>query len=499
MDFVFYLSIACFILIFGSIHNGIDYDFWARLVVGKTFFSQGHLLNHDFVSYGTTHEFIDHEWGSSLIFYFIQNNFGDIGLYIFKSLIIFLTIFLIVKIIRLEKKDTKLYFLFFFFALQSVSYNIFSTVRCQTFSFLFFVLYLYILKKSKTNYKLLFLIPLINIIWANCHGGFAIGLTLVLIYALGEMLNKNNAKPYFITFLLASLTTLINPYGIKYIYFIFSALALDRIHITEWQSSFFHPLFKFYQIKFKIFFAITFLIFIYSIIKNIKLSGFKNYYQKIDKTKYLLIIFCAIIALKSMRFHVFFAYSVLALCYNNFYEIFNKKLPLKIDNLKEIILSALMFISTISHIYNYKFINTVKDIDYPIYCIEFLKINNLKGNLLTNFHFGSYASYKLYPNIKIFMDGRYEEVYDVNLINEMGDLFLVDNDNLLKKYKTDFIIIEKFYPLYKKLKSDDRYFSVFESKKFALFLSKEYKNHKFITPVMDNDYYNREKFKTNIN
>ena len=75
------------------------------------------------------------------------------------------------------------------------------------------------------------------------------------------------------------------------------------------------------------------------------------------------------------------------------------------------------------------------------------------------------------------MDGRYEEVYDVNLINEMRDLFLADNDNLLKKYKTDFIIIEKFYPLYNKLKSDKNYFLAYESEKFALFLKEKYKEY----------------------
>ena len=109
MDFIFYLTLALFILLFGSIDCGIDYDFWARLIVGKSFFQTGALFNHDFYSYGTTHEFIDHEWGSSLIFYLIQHNFNDIGLFIFKSLIIFLTIFTVIKTIKLDNKDIKLH------------------------------------------------------------------------------------------------------------------------------------------------------------------------------------------------------------------------------------------------------------------------------------------------------------------------------------------------------------------------------------------------------
>ena len=86
MNLIFYITLFLFVLLFSTIDIGIDYDFWARLIVGKNFFQTGTLFNQDFYSWGETHKFIDHEWGSSLIFYFIQNNFGDIGIFIFKTL-----------------------------------------------------------------------------------------------------------------------------------------------------------------------------------------------------------------------------------------------------------------------------------------------------------------------------------------------------------------------------------------------------------------------------
>ena len=489
----------------GSLDNNIDFDFWARLIVGKNFFQTGTLFNNDFLSFGSRHEFIDHEWGSSLIFYLIQNYFGDVGLFIFKSLIIFLTVFIIVKIIRLKAADTKLHFLFFFFALQSISYNIFSTVRCQTFSFFFFVLYLYILlrvRKTK-NYRLLVLLPFLNIIWANCHGGFALGLILIAIFAVGEYLNKDkDYKNYILAFLISCATTLINPYGIKYIYFIFGALSLNRIHITEWQSAFFStktPIISHSYLKFKLFFYPCILLFTFSIIKNLKNIGIKEYYKKIDKTKWFIIIFTMLIALKSLRFHVFFSYSVLALCYLDFYQIFNKKLPHLVDFAKETILCTLVMISCISSLYSYKFINTVYEKEYPIYCAEFIKINNLKGNLLANFHLGSYLSYKLYPNIHIFMDGRYEEVYDNDLINQMGRSFLaLDGGEFLKNNHVDLIIIDKFYPLYKELKKDKDRFLAYEDDSFALFLLLKDKKKSYKLPAKDKRYYDSTKFETNI-
>lgn len=502
MDLLFYLSILLFVGIFSTLDINIDFDFWARLVVGKSFFQTGTLFPFEFQSFGKTHEFIDHEWGSSLIFYLVQNNFGDIGLYIFKTLIIFLTIFTVVKIIKLQDRNAKLNFLFFFFVLQSISYNIFSTIRCQTFSFLFFVIYLYILKKAslEKNFKILWTLPILNIIWANLHGGFALGLILILLFALGEALNKNEYKDYLKTFFLTCATTLINPYGIKYIYFIFGALSLNRVHITEWQSAFFDNNYIYTMLKFKIFFFIVLAFFLFFIFKSIKKYGFKNYYLKIDKTKYLILLFTLLISLKSLRMHVFFSYALLAYCYIDFYQIFNKKLPKAIDLTKEIIIFILLLVSFISHIFEYKFINKTYPSQYPIFCVEFIKENNIKGNIFTMFHTGSYVSYKLYPNNHIFMDGRYEEVYDNDLINQMGKVFLAqDYEKFFKFYHCDILILDKSYPIVEEIKKDKNWKLAFEDKYYALFLTKEKYQTKFKQPTKNLNYYNKSKFETKIN
>ena len=87
MIYIFYLALFLFIFGYGLYYNGIDNDFFARLIVGKTYFQTADLLDWDFLSYTTTHRFIDHEWGSSLIFYFLQSHFGDAGLLIFRGII----------------------------------------------------------------------------------------------------------------------------------------------------------------------------------------------------------------------------------------------------------------------------------------------------------------------------------------------------------------------------------------------------------------------------
>lgn len=94
--------------------------------------------------------------------------------YSFSRVWLYFWPFLIIKTIKLKDENIRPHFLIFFFAVQAIAYNIFSTIRCRTFSFLFFVFYIYILEYSKTknNRKILWTLPVLNILWANIHGGF---------------------------------------------------------------------------------------------------------------------------------------------------------------------------------------------------------------------------------------------------------------------------------------------------------------------------------------
>ena len=61
---------------------------------------------------------------------------------------------------------------------------------------------------------------------------------------------------------------------------------------------------------------------------------------------------------------------------------------------------------------------------FPLKEVEFLKINNIKGNILVPFEMGSYVSYKLYPNNLIYMDGRYEEVYYPDTLEDLMEEYV---------------------------------------------------------------------------
>jgi hypothetical protein len=82
---------------------------------------------------------------------------------------------------------------------------------------------------------------------------------------------------------------------------------------------------------------------------------------------------------------------------------------------------------------------------FPVGALEFIKQNRLTGNLATAFDWGSYALWKLYPQCKILVDGRYEEVYPDHAFaaamrfSQKGERWW----EVLREFPTDVVVLPK--------------------------------------------------------
>lgn len=519
MEFIFFATLFLYLFVVGALTDFVDYDFFARMIVGKTFFETGEVLKYDFLSYSKTHPWYDHEWGASLAFYFIQDNFGDVGLQLFKSILLLITFFFIVLIIKLRRKvffpDKKfpiLNFLFFFVCLQPIMVFIFS-LRCHHFTFMFFAIWLYVLEKARLekNYRILYCLPLLMIIWSNIHGGCFMGLGVTGLYIIGEFLNKKPVKPYILTLTASFLSMFINPYGIDYVLFLIKATTMTRPNILEWQSPF-NKYFIFKMLRYKlfllVFLVITFIRYRRSY-KNLPNLLFKEkilkLWQNTDKTKFVLLFFMTLLTVKSARFISYYVFTVIPFCYDDFYSVFSKQLSFKLNRAKELFFFIFMLVTLALNIlvkdFKYKNFHTI----YPLSEIEFLIENEVRGNLFTPFETGSYASYKLYPNMFIFFDGRYEEVYDPSLNDVYAKTIAVGAlgwREMLDSIHHDAIITYRNYALYENLKYHPDYYLVLQSQTFALYLRKDvYNNLKrpIRIPTDDPDFYQKILWQTRIN
>ena len=87
--FIFYLSLFVLMLAFSFKNNTLDYDLWARLIMGNHVFHKGFPMFSDVVSYTPTHVWYDPEWLSSAFIYFVRLKFGVIGLTFLKAILFF--------------------------------------------------------------------------------------------------------------------------------------------------------------------------------------------------------------------------------------------------------------------------------------------------------------------------------------------------------------------------------------------------------------------------
>ena len=417
-------------------------------------------------------------------------------LIILHALLLFGIFFTASKVVKLRSEVSPFNFLFYLFAFSAIIGTLNEPVRCHLFSFLLFTVFIYILERVRRgNNKFIYLIPAITLFWNNIHGGVVSGLGLCLMYALGEFLNKKPYKDYMIVFAISSLVLFINPWGFDYIKFLLMANTMDRSEIVEWWSIFssFH---LFRQILFKLYMIIMIATETVYVFKIIKQYG-KNFYLNIDKTKYIVLLATLYLAVSHVKLIPLFIITSLCFVYEDFYKLIkNIKLPSIKDKL---VYGLVLFISL--------FTLLTRDISlpvgfnrYPVKEVEFIKINNLQGKLLADFGYGSYISYKLYPNNLIFMDGRYEEVYYDYMVPILKEFFLANKnwDYVLKNYRPDVMIIQKSYPIYEKLSKLKGWQLVYNGDLFGVFVPSETAKSNYIQPTNNQEYYKNSLFDTNI-
>src|SRR5262249_55771365 len=124
-------------------------------------------------------------------------------------------------------------------------------VRPQIISLFLTSLWILILERSERNRKLLWWTLPLTLLWVNLHAGFALGLGLLLLFLLGEALekilshqpiDKSRTGALALTLLLDLLIVPLNPNGAKMYTYPINTLRSKAMqnYIAEWASPNFH-------------------------------------------------------------------------------------------------------------------------------------------------------------------------------------------------------------------------------------------------------------------
>jgi len=429
-----------------------DVDIWHQMALARKAIEIGYVPYHDFFSYTKTiYPSVHHEFGAGVIAYFVTYILGGDGIVILRYTLVASTI--LILFYALKRKRSNPYIVFFilplpifFFALGT------SAVRAHMYSFIFttiLLLFIDIDEQGKRWWIIIWL--LMFTAWVNIHGGFLVGVGLTMIYGFEQCIHR---RPYkHIVGLIAAMAIIIviNPYGIHYYPYILNAIMMDRPNLSEWNSL----LDSGYIVELGLF-IMALLLTLYVAIKR----NFKNI-----EGIYILLA-TAVVSINANRLLPFFA---ICWIYMMPKWLENTPLGVAIINLYKNKTPVLLAIFTASAVFfavkivqfspwNLQIPNSNrpewgKHIIYPVGAVEYLRSHDVTGNILVPFDYGAFVLWKLYPNVKVSLDSRYEAAYPAEVFDDQFKLFMGAEDwrELLKKYNPDFILTRTVLPLSKKI------------------------------------------------
>lgn len=432
---------AIFGLVFYMAHIEVkDLDLWLHIGVGRYIVTNGVVPFTDILSCsiaGTP--WVNHEWLFQVIVYNIFERWGPDGLIQMQVVIVMITMLLLLFLGYNKDKQLMLIFVLYF---VSMVYQQRFTIRPDLYSLFFFTFYIFVLSLHIDKKWSVPALVVAQVLWSNIHGFFFFGPLFVLIGLISEWLKRHVPLPYEwnksgrlndeeykrlkVILVLVVLACLINPYvfeGALYPFRVFFSLSGENKvffeHIQELQR----------PLAWKTLFASNDFLF-YKVLILLSVVTFIFNRRRIDISALLFWLVFFIFSIKAARNVAFFALAAYMVIITNVLSISYKNIvPLRFTDRKLMHLTSAV-VKLLFLVWLFQFAETFAlqgyyDFDkyerksefggvslrsYPDKAVDFLERNDIRGNFFNDFNSGAYLVGRVFPKIKVFIDGR-TEVY----------------------------------------------------------------------------------------
>ncbi|MGD8732171.1 MAG: DUF3054 domain-containing protein, partial [Anaerolineales bacterium] len=286
---------------------------------------------------------------------------------------------------------------------------------------------------GKNNW--LWTLPIGMALWANIHGGFAVGFILIACYLMGELIDtslpvavgqmrlsraleqhKKSILSYVLVGLLCAITVSINPQGPRMLLYPFMTVGIEslRAYIQEWQSPDFHSL----QV----------LPFVVSILLLLLSFGI----SKIRRTAHEFVLssvflFLALTAARNIALFALVSAPILSRHLSSGSEPLLNRIKSKDQFRPELVRAlnlVLLCLCIVAATLKISIplrpsvnLSALEDM-FPYGAVKFLTKNEIPGPMFNSYNWGAFILWELYPHYRTFVDGR-------------TDLF---NDEILEDY-----------------------------------------------------------------
>lgn len=471
-------------------------DIWWHMKTGEYILNNKTVPATNMYSYtATDFPWITHEWLSQVSFYGVYNAFGPHGLIFLRAFLFSVMIVIIYKTVTLRKSHFLLAILGIILGSQLLVPA--ATLRPWLFSNFLAACLVYCFHDKRLDRHLLWLMPVILWFWSNFHGSYVIGyllafLKLCELWTSSDSQNTRYKRLFLSSFIVSVFLLLLNPNGLTLLTYPlkYRLGSLFFAYITEWQQPDFHS-----------FFGILLELYCFLLIFSYLFSKRKvRWTELVTALLFFHLVltarrnspFLVIATLPSLVYHldsVLFTFRKFiekkretpgGWYYTALYFIFYESDRLAIlDRYFRkhtygtiFLLAALLFFTVTPQEapdVAYDFDSRVKE-SFPVAAVDYLEKNRPEGKVLNHFNFGGYLIWRLYPRVKVFIDGR-ADPYPVEVLTDYYKMHSVQGwQELLEKYDINWVIYPPKEPLAQVLTASDEWNITYEDSQAIVFI-----------------------------
>lgn len=393
-------------------------DLGRHLKNGELLVRNGLIVDANLFSYThPDHPFINHHWGSGVVFYLIEQAAGFEGLSLAFIALSAVTLWLFL-IVATRSSSFPIAALMAVLCLPILITR--HEIRPELFSYLLSGLFLFILmgyKQNKLSFRALYWLPVLQICWVNLHIYFFLGILLVAVFLFEAVLMElargwatppSRSKGLAVILLLTLLASCVNPAGVSG--------ALYPLFIMRGYE---FPVIENYSVAAilranYIFLPLTYFLIVLAALATSWVYVFAKDRSSISYANLLLTLFFTAIAWWAIRNLGMFAYFALPLASANFNHLLpngaQRTARIKIRTAVALVGVAILLVA-LSPVY---FMGGGRGgfglglAQGTLAAAEFWRRQNLQGPIYNNFDVGGYLAYFLYPQQRLFVDNRPE-------------------------------------------------------------------------------------------
>lgn len=447
----------------------LDPDLWWHLKAGEQIVNTKSIPHTDDFSFTKNgSEWVAHEWLAEVLIYGIYRLTGLVGLVVIFSLLI-----VVVLLVAYRRCEGRPYAASLAILLAAAASSPLFGIRPQMITLLLASVYIALLERFVRDGRnqLLWWLPPIMLLWVNLHAGFALGLALIALYVLSAALDRSWSRLVPLAMVLAICTAVVplNPNGFRMFSYPYETLTSPSMAalIEEWASPDFHQ--------------ITYLPLAVLLLATFGVLALSP--RRARAGELFLLLVTAFGALRSVRHIPIFALIAAPVFANHLWEIMKArhwdewftsserpavggKLVL---NLALLVAVGALALSRIWHFAAHQ--RLYEAIRNPVAAVDFLKSQHLPGPIYNRYGWGGYLIYRLYPEYRVYIDGR-ADVYGDQFFAEAMNMYdgIGDWREPLDRYAVRTIIVSPDVPLSSLLTRDPAWTKVYEDAQAVVFL-----------------------------